>query len=143
MSEALAATGDVTSGRGVVARAFALSLVLQALPVLALWVLAAPLESGVELAWFAVIVPTVTLASLAPVTIGGAGVRELLYVTLFGAVGMPAASALALSLSVLAASLAWALVGLVLFAVGRSRQPLGAPGPSRAPASSQESSVGS
>ena len=50
------------------------------------------------------------------------GVRELLFVALFGAVGMRAEVALALSFSTLAAALAWALVGLGLFAAGRSEK---------------------
>jgi uncharacterized membrane protein YbhN (UPF0104 family) len=116
---ALGALGRVASRRGVVARAYAWSLLNQALPVLALAVLAVPLDALVPWYWFAVIVPFVTLVSLLPISIGGTGVRELLYVSLFGAVGMPAEAALLLSLSVLAAALLWGLVGLAIFTLGR------------------------
>ena len=120
---ALAAVGDVASKPAVVARAFGWSLVNQGLPVLALAVLAVPLDAMVGWQWFAVIVPFVTLVSLLPISIGGTGVREVLYVSLFGAVGMPAEAALTLSLSVLAAALVWGLVGLGLFAAGRRDEP--------------------
>jgi len=42
--------------------------------------LARILEGAVQAHWFAVIVPVVTLASMLPVSLGGAGVREMLYV---------------------------------------------------------------
>ena len=116
---ALSAVAGVAARPGVVARAFALSLVSQAVLVGAVAILAVPLDATVPWYWFAVIVPFVTLITLVPVSIGGAGVRELLYVTLFGAVGMRAEAALALSLSVSAAALVWSLLGLALFAARR------------------------
>ncbi len=116
---ALEAVGSLASKPAVVSRAFGWSLVNQALPVLALVVLAIPLDAWVPWYWFAVIVPFVTLVSLLPISIGGTGVREVLYVSLFGAVGMRADAALALSLSVLAAALIWGGIGLAVFAVGR------------------------
>ena len=116
---ALEAASGLAAKPAVVARAFGWSLLNQGLPVLALVVLAIPLDAWVPWYWFAVIVPFVTLVSLLPISIGGAGIREILYVSLFGAVGMPAETALALSLSVLAAALVWAGVGLAVFATGR------------------------
>jgi uncharacterized membrane protein YbhN (UPF0104 family) len=116
---ALDAVGTVAAKPRLLASAFGWSLVNQGLPVAALVVLAVPLDALVPWYWFAVIVPFVTLVSLLPISIGGTGVRELLFVSLFGAVGMRPEAALALSLSVLAAALAWGLVGLVLFAAGR------------------------
>ena len=65
------------------------------------------------------ILPLVTLVTLIPVSIGGAGVREWLYVELFGSLGMRAEAALSLSLSVFAATLVWGVFGLALFAWGR------------------------
>ena len=126
---ALSAVARVAARPAVLARAFGLSLISHGVLVAAVAVLAVPLDASVPWYWFAVIVPFITLITLVPVSLGGAGVRELLYVTLFGAVGMRAEAALALSLSVSAAALTWALMGLALFARGRRRQPLsGAPG---------------
>ena len=104
-------------------RSFALSVLNQGLPVAAVAALAVPLDSQVGWYWIAVIVPFVTLASLLPISIGGTGVRELLFVALFGALGMRAEVALALSFSTLAAALVWGGVGLLLFAIGRGAAP--------------------
>ncbi len=112
---ALQAVAELGESPRVLLRGFALSLVNQGLPVLAVLVLAEPLAGDPGWMWFAVIVPFVTLVSLVPISIGGTGVREYLYVALFGAVGMPAEAALALSLSVLATAIVWAVVGLLIF----------------------------
>lgn len=120
---ALDAVASLASQPAVVLRAFGWSLVNQGLPVLALVVLAIPLDAWVPWYWFAVIVPFVTLVSLLPISIGGTGVRELLYVSLFGAVGMSKEAALALSLSILAAAIVWGVIGLAIFAAGRRNDP--------------------
>jgi uncharacterized protein (TIRG00374 family) len=116
---ALGAVAELSERREILARAFFLSLLNQGLPVAAVWLLAQPLAGDVAWYWFAVIVPFVTLVSLVPISIGGTGVREYLYVALFGALGMPATAALALSLSVLAVAIVWALVGLAIFTLDR------------------------
>ena len=59
---------------------------------------AAALGSPLPFAYFVVIVPVVALVSLMPISIAALGVRELAYVYLFGLVGMPAETALALAL---------------------------------------------
>jgi uncharacterized membrane protein YbhN (UPF0104 family) len=116
---ALEAVDRAGAEPAAIARAFALSLANQWLPVCAVVALAAPLDTGIAMYWYAVIVPFVTLASLLPISIGGTGVREALFVGLFGAVGMRAEVALVLSLSTLFVALAWGVVGLALFARGR------------------------
>jgi uncharacterized protein (TIRG00374 family) len=121
-NRALGAVTGLSRRPALLARAFLLSLVAQALPVLAVYVLATPLDTRVALHWYAVIVPFVTLVALVPISIGGAGLREYLYVNLFGAVGMRPEVALSLSLSVFAASLVWSGVGFALFALGRRRE---------------------
>ena len=120
-SRSLEAIGDLSRQPRLVARAFFLSLVCQGLPVLAVLILAVPLDTTLGWPWFAVVVPFVTAVSLLPISVGGAGVRESLYVALFGAVGMRSEVALSLSLSTFAASLLWGLVGLALFSAGRRR----------------------
>ncbi len=120
---ALAAIETVSQRPAVLAQALGSSLLMQLLPVLAVGVLSLPLGSPVPGVWFAVIVPAVTLIALVPVSLAGVGVREYLYIALFGAVGMRPEVALALSLSTLAVTLLWALIGLALFAgrAGRAR----------------------
>jgi len=117
--DALAAIERAGTEPAVLVRAFALSVANQWLPVLAVVALAGPLDTEVALYWYAVIIPFVTLASLLPISVGGTGVREALFVALFGAVGMRPEVALVLSLSTLFVALAWGAVGLLLFAIGR------------------------
>jgi len=117
--QAVAAIEQAGTRPAVIARTFGLSLANQWLPVLAVIALAAPLDTHVALHWYAVIIPFVTLASLLPISIGGTGVREALFVVLFGAVGMRPEVALVLSLSTLAVALTWGLLGLLFFLVGR------------------------
>lgn len=116
---ALRAIDALSAQPGVLLRALGWSLVAQLLPVLAVASLARPLDAHVAEHWYAVIVPLVTLVTLVPVSIGGAGVREWLYIELFGALGMRAEVALSLSLSVFAVTLVWGFLGLALFAWGR------------------------
>jgi hypothetical protein len=67
-------------------------------------------------ATYLVLVPLTALALLLP-AFGGLGVRELTYVGLFGQVGVPAPTAVALSLGVYGITVATGLVGGVLYLV--------------------------
>lgn len=121
IDNALLAAADLAEHPRILGRAFLLSLANQGLPVAAVFCLAIPLAGDVAWYWFAIIVPFVTLVSLVPISIGGTGVREYLYVTLFGAVGMPREAALALSLSLLGTAIVWAVVGFAIFTIDRRR----------------------
>jgi uncharacterized protein (TIRG00374 family) len=63
--------------------------------------------------------PIITTLAAVPITPGALGLREGLFVTLYGAIGAGAAQALTLSLMVYAGGLAWSLLGGVFF-VARS-----------------------
>lgn len=119
IDNALRAVSDLAESPRILGRAFALSLLNQGLPVVAVYCLAIPLAGNTAWYWFAIIVPFVTLVSLVPISIGGTGVREYLYVTAFGAVGMPSEVALALALSLLGTAILWAMVGLAIFSFDR------------------------
>ena len=67
-------------------------------------------------ATYLVLVPLTALALLLP-AFGGLGVRELTYVGLFGQVGVPAPTAVALSLGVYSITVATGLVGGVMYLV--------------------------
>jgi uncharacterized membrane protein YbhN (UPF0104 family) len=127
---ALAAVEVLGGRRGAVLQAFLLSVLAQALPVAAVAVLARPLDSELAWFWYAAIVPFITLLTLIPISIGGAGVREVLFVRLFEPLGMRPEVALSLSLSVFAVTLAWGVVGIALLAWGRRHPAVeGAPAP--------------
>jgi uncharacterized protein (TIRG00374 family) len=117
--QALAAVEVLGGRRDAIFQAFLLSVAAQALPVAAVAVLARPLDTDVAWFWYAAIVPFITLLTLIPVSIGGAGLREYLFIELFGPLGMRPEVALSLSLSVFAVTLAWGFAGIALFAWGR------------------------
>lgn len=115
----LHAAAEVAEVPRVLWRSFFLGLLEQGLSVVSVYCLAVPLAGEPAWYWFAIIVPFVTVVSLIPISIGGTGVREALYVILFGAVGMPREAALALSLSFLATAIIWAVIGFVVFSIDR------------------------
>jgi uncharacterized protein (TIRG00374 family) len=127
IDNALSAVSDLAEAPAALWRAFGMSLLNQGLPVAAVYFLAVPLAGDVAWYWFAIVVPFVTLVSIVPISLGGTGVREYLYVTLFGAVGMASEAALALSLSLLATAIAWAVVGFAIFSFDRQRTDTQAP----------------
>ena len=97
------------------ARAFALALALsvatQALVVLAGWILLAAL-ADTSLPASLLIVPLAAATTFLPITVGGAGAREAVYVALCGGLfGMPEADALAASLGLWFAHLAVGAAG--------------------------------
>jgi glycosyltransferase 2 family protein len=91
--------------------ALLLSFVTQLMPALSGYVLIKSIVPDVSLADTLVIVPLASAAAFLPLTISGAGVRETLFVELFGLVGVPAQAALAGSLSLWMAQAALAAVG--------------------------------
>lgn len=119
VERSLRALAELSGRPGLIARAFGLSVLTQWLPVAAVFVLAIPLDAPVAWYWIAIIVPFITFASLLPISIGGTGVREYLFVALFGVVGMRPEVALSLSLSVLAVAIVWAIIGFIVFSLGR------------------------
>lgn len=114
----LGAIGGLRERGAALAAAFALSLAMQAVLVACVALLAVPLDTGVPWSGYAVVVPITALAALLPITVGGVGVREHLYIALFGSLGMRAPVALSLSLATFAVFLVWSLVGLALFVRG-------------------------
>jgi len=84
----------------------------QGLAVASAWTLA--LGLGVDLPYGAwcVVIGALTVILLAPVTVGGVGVRELSLVGLLGLLDVPSDQALAVALMILAFQLAVAVIGL-------------------------------
>ena len=99
------------------------SLGTQVLTALAGWVLLAalaPIDFGASL----LIIPLAAATTFLPITVGGAGAREAVYVELCGQLfGTPEPQALAASLGLWLAHLAVGAIGLVLQIAGRPRTP--------------------
>jgi glycosyltransferase 2 family protein len=112
--------------RGAFVTALGLSVVTQLLIAVAGWYLLTafvPIGFGASL----LVVPLAAATTFLPITVGGAGAREAVYVTLCGRLfGMPEADALAASLGLWGAHLAVGLAGglaqlLVIYGPGRDR----------------------
>jgi len=100
-----------------VVKALALSMALNLVTVLQVFVLSRGLQQSVPLMALLAIIPMIICLSAIPVTPSGLGVRENLFVfTLAGpSLGVPATIALSLSLLAYAGSLFWSLVGGVVY----------------------------
>ena len=103
--------------RGFLLRTTALSMLLNAVCVGQLWALSQGLNLDVPIKSLLVVVPIVICISALPITPSGLGVRENLYVLLLAdvAIGVPATSALSLSLLAYAGSLCWSLLGGLVY----------------------------
>jgi uncharacterized membrane protein YbhN (UPF0104 family) len=109
---------------GPFAGAAALSVVTQVLIALAGYVLLHAVEPRVDLGASLLIVPLAAATTFLPITVGGAGAREAVYVTLGASLfAMPRADALAASLALWLAHLVVAAVGGILQLANGSRSP--------------------
>jgi hypothetical protein len=107
--------------------ATALSIATQALIAGAGWLLLAAL-APIDLAASLLVVPLAAATAFLPITVGGAGAREAVYVALCGRLfAMPEADALAASLALWLAHLAIGLAGGAAQLFGRSPVPPAAP----------------
>jgi len=102
---------------GFLAQTLALSLALNTLCVLQLLALSHGLGLGVPPMALFVIVPIIICIAALPITPSGLGLRENLYVLMLAAPGLdvPHTAALSLSLLAFAGSLAWSIVGGLVY----------------------------
>lgn len=81
---------------GVLWGSLAISFVNQLLVISVTWIMALGLGIRLSPFYFLVFVPVITLISMIPISLNGMGLREYSFMSLFGAVGVPAASCIAL-----------------------------------------------
>jgi uncharacterized membrane protein YbhN (UPF0104 family) len=72
----------------------------------------------------AVFVPLISLAGMLPISVNGLGIREALYLLLFGRIGVPADAAVSMALLYFAVTLAASLPGGVVYALQRGPRSL-------------------
>lgn len=84
---------------GTLVRAVALSVAIQGLYALYYGVVSWGLGLSIDVYYFLLLLPPVTLVMIAPISVGGLGIREAMLVLLFGQVGVAAADILAVSLT--------------------------------------------
>jgi glycosyltransferase 2 family protein len=107
---------DLARSPGRLGAAVATGVLVQAAYVLAWLAVAGALDLGVPAAAYLVMVPLVSLGTMAPITLSGVGVREGAWILLLAPWGVPAANALALSLVYFGCWMLVAGAGGVLFA---------------------------
>jgi uncharacterized protein (TIRG00374 family) len=105
--------------RGVVLAATAQSFLFQGVVILVVFLNANALGIRVPVAALAVFVPLISLAGMLPISVNGLGIREALYLLLFGRLGVPADAAVSMALLYFAVTLAASLPGGIVYALQR------------------------
>jgi len=100
-----------------IGQALLLSAVLQALVILAYYVVGSGLSLGVPILDFFLFVPVITFVAMLPVSVAGLGVREGSTVYFFTGLGVDAAAALSMSLAWFSLSVLVSALGGLIFAV--------------------------
>ena len=77
------------------------------------------LDQHVPVAALAVFVPLISLAGMLPISVNGLGIREALYLLLFGRIGVPADAAVSMAFLYFAVTLVASLPGGVVYALQR------------------------
>lgn len=101
------------------------SFAFQALVIAVVFLNAHALHLDFPLTAFAVFVPLISLGGMLPVSVNGLGVREALYILLFGRVGATTELAVALAFLYLAVTFVASLPGGLLYAMQGARVPPG------------------
>jgi glycosyltransferase 2 family protein len=110
---------------GPLAASLALSFLFQVVVILVVFLNGKALSHDVPVLALAVFVPLISLAGMVPVSVNGLGLREALYVLLFGRIGTPADVALLMALLYFAVTLLASLPGGIVYMLQ--------PGPRSAP----------
>jgi glycosyltransferase 2 family protein len=105
--------------RGLVAGAIAQSFLFQAIVILVVFLNAAALNLHPPLSALAVFVPLISLAGMLPISVNGLGIREALYVLLFGRIGVPPDAAFSMAVLYFAVTLGASLPGGIVSAIQR------------------------
>jgi len=105
--------------RGLLGAATAQSFLFQAAVILVVFLNANALGFSLSVPALAVFVPLISLAGMLPISVNGLGIREALYLLLFGRIGVPADAAVSMALLYFAVTLAASLPGGVVYALQR------------------------
>jgi glycosyltransferase 2 family protein len=98
-----------------------ISLINQLLVIAVAWIMALGLRLHVSPVYFLIFVPVITLISMIPVSLNGMGLREYAFMGLFGAVGVPASSCIALGILSSIVIILSALPGGIIYIFFRNR----------------------
>jgi len=109
------------SAPGRILAAVGLSFIFQGIVIAVVFLNARALALDVPLPAVAVFVPLVSLAGMVPASVNGLGVREALYILLFGRIGVPVETALSLALLYLAVTFLASLPGELAYLMQPAR----------------------
>jgi hypothetical protein len=126
IAEAAAAFSQYAKAGGAVGRAFLLSLPAHLLMFSTFYFGAKAFSAGLGVLSIFCVMPIVSTVTALPISVGGAGVREGLFINLLGALyNTPAAIAMTISISGFLMVVFWSLVGGVVYLLYRSSSPVG------------------
>lgn len=108
--------------RGVMFKAFVVSLVFQFVGIISTYVISEALGLGVPLVYFLMVMPIIWVIMMVPISIAGLGVREGAFVLFFTQQGVSTENALLLSLLFFGLTVVIALVGGIIFLWGGYRR---------------------
>jgi uncharacterized protein (TIRG00374 family) len=108
--------------RGVLVQVFGLSLIIQAIVILANFLVARALGLSAPFVLFLALIPLATITAMMPISVGGLGVRDGAMVYLFTRAGLPVAGALGLSLGWFFVTAVSSLPGALVLAFRSSRK---------------------
>ena len=108
--------------RAVVVWAFGIALVFQSSMILSNYVVARAYGYEVPLPAMFYLIPLTALITMVPVSLNGFGLREAAYVVALGSLGIPAESAVAISLTVTLCVLVMSCGGLVCYLLSNGRR---------------------
>lgn len=108
---------------GLFARTTCLSVIVQALGVIMVWLIGLALGASVPASFYWVLVPMVSLLTMLPISVNGMGVREMSMTVLLAPMGVGQDVAVALALLWFAASGLVSLAGGLVYLFGRFPRP--------------------
>ena len=104
--------------------AFLLSLLIQLLAVVIVWIAALAIDIHAPFGIFLIFVPLINLSIMVPLTINGIGLRESLFYLLFSQIGFPVEMAVSLSLVTFFVYLLTAIPGSILYSLYKREEHL-------------------
>ena len=108
----------------IACRAMAVSLLTAFANIVSFYLLSRAAGSEVELMYFLIFVPVITVVSYVPISYSGLGVRELCFVFFFGKVGMTTGQALAVPIMYFGMILILSLAGGLMFLISQHARTL-------------------
>ncbi len=114
--------------RGLLARTFGLSILMQVIRVLVFYLVAEAFQVHIPMLYYLLFTPIITVLIMLPVAFGGIGIREGSFVAFFTLVGVGSADAFVISFTVSLLTILTTAVGGVIYLCDKGAQP---PAPSQ------------